>query len=1023
MASVSGQDSRWYLTAEQLQNSPSRRCGMDQDQELNHRQNAAYLIQDMGQRLRVSQLCINTAIVYMHRFYAYHSFTYFHRNGIAAASLFLAAKVEEQPRKLETVIHIANACTASSKFNEVPDPSKESYQEQAQDLVFNENVLLQTLGFDVAVDHPHTHVVKTCHLVKACKDLAQTSYFLASNSLHLTTMCLQYKPTVVACFCIYLACKWSGWEIPQSTEGKFWFHYVDTNVNLDLLEQLTREFLVIYEKSPARLKTKLNSCKGLVLNKVEQQQQRPMSQPSSSSRSHPAGEHSRSQSSSHQRANHQKIPHAGQAGKEHVPSKSSSGQMPSKQPQPHANVAPSSSASASSSSMASNSCRPRPDRAERPIVPEPHFSAPQRTAGSTKGPLPPLTRGNIDNMTQSGSNMQATVLQQQQQQRSSQPSHDQQYYQQQANKNRNPMNPMTQPIPDVQRQNMKQEQRQHGKDQQQPKPIDPTKNQAKPQQQHNSGNNSGNLYPTNENQQRMSSTSRQPPYQQQLPNYNQAMASRKVNHPQQQSQPEHASVHQLKHPTAESTFRLTDDQCGPMVDGQELSSPPKQHKSIFSPEWNDSVNVVPQRPPNNGLNIKSNRDSPKKHRSETPKKDKRTDLTTGQLGNKAPSHSDKRGNGAKPGMPAMTVPQQTLPFDSTSTMSKHLNAGLKRMLPDDTIKQENGIDFREAKQRKLDVVQPLSPSFSLDCKPSLDVKPNISKLPIYPSENVPTYDHPMKTTSFNGIETNPDLVSSLLKESLCTDTKFHSSLSTVPHEALPQSLIKQEPSKYDSYEPSATLPQQLFETPMLPTQIKLEVGSEHGQRTKSEKKKKKDKHKHKDKDKDKTKDREERKKHKKDKDRQKDRERSADLPASDGHNPLKITIPRDKLISTQETAPGGFKITIPRDRIKPEPVAPPPASLKIKISKDLIGDYASGQQHNPAENNSNSHSHSSKKKDKDRDREKSKNSKHLDFTKQNGNNGSNGSNSNGGNATVTSANSSNSRNQSSNSNKEIWVNM
>lgn len=41
-----------------------------------------------------------------------------------------------------------------------------SYQEQAQDLVFNENVLLQTLGFDVAVDHPHTHVVKTCHLVK-----------------------------------------------------------------------------------------------------------------------------------------------------------------------------------------------------------------------------------------------------------------------------------------------------------------------------------------------------------------------------------------------------------------------------------------------------------------------------------------------------------------------------------------------------------------------------------------------------------------------------------------------------------------------------------------------------------------------------------------------------------------------------------------------------------------------------------------------------------------------------------------
>lgn len=40
-----------------------------------------------------SQLCINTAIVYMHRFYMYHSFQIFHRNGIAAASLFLSAKV------------------------------------------------------------------------------------------------------------------------------------------------------------------------------------------------------------------------------------------------------------------------------------------------------------------------------------------------------------------------------------------------------------------------------------------------------------------------------------------------------------------------------------------------------------------------------------------------------------------------------------------------------------------------------------------------------------------------------------------------------------------------------------------------------------------------------------------------------------------------------------------------------------------------------------------------------------------
>ncbi|CAL1683105.1 unnamed protein product [Lasius platythorax] len=250
-------DERWYFTREQLANTPSRRHGIDGDKELSYRQQAANFIQDMGQRLVVSQLCINTAIVYMHRFYVFHSLTHFHRNALAVAALFLAAKVEEQPRKLEHVIKIAYTCL--HRDTPPPDNRSEQFLEQAQDLVFNENVLLQTLGFDVAIDHPHTHVVRCCQLVKASKDLAQTSYFMASNSLHLTTMCLQYKPTVVACFCIHLACKWSNWEIPQSTEGKQWFWYVDKTVTADLLQELTDEFLHIFDKCPSRLKRKIMS--------------------------------------------------------------------------------------------------------------------------------------------------------------------------------------------------------------------------------------------------------------------------------------------------------------------------------------------------------------------------------------------------------------------------------------------------------------------------------------------------------------------------------------------------------------------------------------------------------------------------------------------------------------------------------------------------------------------------------------------------------------------------------------------
>uniref|UniRef100_A0A3P8VG18 Cyclin T2b n=1 Tax=Cynoglossus semilaevis TaxID=244447 RepID=A0A3P8VG18_CYNSE len=258
MAVHRGPSTNWLFTREQLENTPSRRCGIEADRELSYRQQAANLIQDMGQKLNVSQLIINTAIVYMHRFYMINSFTKFHRNIISQTTLFLAAKVEEQPRKLEHVIKIAHACMNPQ---EPPlDTKSNAFLQLSQELVALETIVLQTLGFEITVDHPHTDVVKCSQLVRGTtrfltsKDLAQTSYFMATNSLHLTTFCLEYRPTVVACVCIHLACKWSNWEIPVSTDGKPWWEYVDPNVTLHLLDELTHEFLQILEKTPSRLK-------------------------------------------------------------------------------------------------------------------------------------------------------------------------------------------------------------------------------------------------------------------------------------------------------------------------------------------------------------------------------------------------------------------------------------------------------------------------------------------------------------------------------------------------------------------------------------------------------------------------------------------------------------------------------------------------------------------------------------------------------------------------------------------------
>jgi hypothetical protein len=63
----------------------------------------------------------------------------------------------------------------------------------------------------------------------------------------------------VACFCIHLACKWSNYKIPLSAQNKEWFVYVDPLATHALLEELTEEFLTIYEQCPSRLKKKIKA--------------------------------------------------------------------------------------------------------------------------------------------------------------------------------------------------------------------------------------------------------------------------------------------------------------------------------------------------------------------------------------------------------------------------------------------------------------------------------------------------------------------------------------------------------------------------------------------------------------------------------------------------------------------------------------------------------------------------------------------------------------------------------------------
>ena len=50
---------RWIFSQPQIANTPSRKCGIDAEKELNYRQQTANMVQDMGQKLQVYPLVWN----------------------------------------------------------------------------------------------------------------------------------------------------------------------------------------------------------------------------------------------------------------------------------------------------------------------------------------------------------------------------------------------------------------------------------------------------------------------------------------------------------------------------------------------------------------------------------------------------------------------------------------------------------------------------------------------------------------------------------------------------------------------------------------------------------------------------------------------------------------------------------------------------------------------------------------------------------------------------------------------------
>lgn len=211
----------FYLTDDQIKDSPSRKDAIDEPTEMTLRIYGCDLIQESGILLRLPQAVMATGQVLFHRFYCKKSFARFNVKRVAASCVWLASKLEESPRKARHVLIVFHRmeCRRENLPIEHLDLSSKKYSMLKNDLNRTERHLLKEMGFICHVEHPHKFISNYLATLGTPPELRQEAWNLANDSLR-TTLCVRFKSEVVACGVVYAAAR--RFQVPLPENPPWW---------------------------------------------------------------------------------------------------------------------------------------------------------------------------------------------------------------------------------------------------------------------------------------------------------------------------------------------------------------------------------------------------------------------------------------------------------------------------------------------------------------------------------------------------------------------------------------------------------------------------------------------------------------------------------------------------------------------------------------------------------------------------------------------------------------------------------
>uniref|UniRef100_A0A803MSF6 Cyclin N-terminal domain-containing protein n=1 Tax=Chenopodium quinoa TaxID=63459 RepID=A0A803MSF6_CHEQI len=167
--------------------------------------------------------------MFCHRFYMRQSHAKNDWQTVATACMFLASKVEDNLRPLRDVVLVAYELvykwdpSASERIKR-----REVYYKQKELILVAENLLLVTIDFDMAIQHPFSPLVGALKRLKISNnEVAKAAWNLVNEWLR-TTLCLQYKPHYIAAGSLSVAAKLINFKLPM-VDGKAWWLQFDVS--------------------------------------------------------------------------------------------------------------------------------------------------------------------------------------------------------------------------------------------------------------------------------------------------------------------------------------------------------------------------------------------------------------------------------------------------------------------------------------------------------------------------------------------------------------------------------------------------------------------------------------------------------------------------------------------------------------------------------------------------------------------------------------------------------------------------